>query len=115
MSTAYLVVTIVAATMAAFSAGCVFFRAPWVVGPLAEYGVPRSWWPWLGTAKAAGAAGLLVGLAVPVIGILAAIGLVLYFVGAVFTVLRARSYPHVPIPLVFMSPAAGSLALGLGG
>ncbi|WP_246083539.1 DoxX family protein [Nonomuraea diastatica] len=40
---------------------------------------PRSWWPWLGAAKAAGAAGLLVGLFVPVIGVMAAICLVAYF------------------------------------
>jgi hypothetical protein len=40
-------------------------RAPWVVHALTAYCVPRSWWPWLGTAKAAGAAGLLVGLVVP--------------------------------------------------
>jgi hypothetical protein len=66
-----------------YSAGAVFFRAKWVVQPLADYGVPTSWWPWLGAAKAIGAAGLLVGIFVPVIGVMAAIGLVLYFIGAV--------------------------------
>jgi hypothetical protein len=54
-----------------------------------DYGVHRSWWPWLGTAKAAGAVGLLVGLFVPVIGIMAGIGLVLYFAGALITVVHA--------------------------
>ncbi|GAA3935927.1 DoxX family protein [Actinomadura viridis] len=112
MSTAYIVVTVLGAAMAAFSAGSVFFRAAWVVQPLAEYGVPRSWWPWLGTAKAAGAAGLLAGLFVPVIGVVAGIGLVLYFTGAVITVLRARSYSHTPFPLMYMAPVVGSLALG---
>lgn len=113
MSTAYLVVTVVAAAMAAFSAGSVFFRAEWTVKPLADYGVPRAWWPWLGAAKAAGAAGLLAGLAVPVIGRLAAIGLVLYFLGAVITVLRARWFSHVPFPLVYAAPAVASLVLGM--
>ncbi len=112
MSTAYFVVTIVGAVLAAFSAGSLFFHAKWVVRPLTDYGVPRSWWPWLGTAKAAGAAGLLVGLFVPVIGVLAAIGLVLYFAGAVITVIRARWYSHIPIPLLYMAPVVGSLALG---
>ncbi|MFF5259842.1 DoxX family protein [Actinomadura viridis] len=112
MSTTYIVVTVLGAAMAAFSAGSVFFRAAWVVQPLAEYGVPRSWWPWLGTAKAAGAAGLLVGLFVPVIGVVAGIGLVLYFTGAVITVIRARSYSHTPFPLMYMAPVVGSLALG---
>lgn len=111
MSTAYVVVTVVAALMAAFSAASVFRHAKWVVEPLADYGVPRSWWPWLGTAKAAGAAGLLIGLFVPVVGVLAAIGLILYFTGAVITVVRARWYSHVPFPLMYMAPVVGSLAL----
>jgi hypothetical protein len=111
MSTAYVVVTVLAAVMAGFSAASVFFRAKWVMQPLADYGVPASWAPWLGTAKAAGAVGLLVGLAVPVIGILAGIGLVLYFAGAVVTVLRARWYTHVPFPLVYVAPVIAALAL----
>ncbi|MFE1340534.1 DoxX family protein [Streptomyces sp. NPDC058733] len=112
MSTAYVVVTVIAAVMAAFSAGSVFLHAEWTVKPLADYGVPRAWWPWLGAAKAAGAAGLLAGLAVPVIGRLAAIGLVLYFLGAVITVGRARWFSHVPFPLVYAAPVVASLILG---
>ena len=111
MSTAYVIVSVLTAVWVGFSAASVFFHAKWVVEPLAEYGVPRSWWPWLGTAKAAGAAGLLVGLFVPVIGVMAAIGLVLYFTGAVVTVVRARSYSHIPYPLLYMAPVVGSLTL----
>lgn len=111
----YLVFTLIGAAMVAFSAFSVFVRAAWVVQPLAEYGVARSWWPWLGFAKAAGAAGLLVGLAVPVVGMAAAVGLVLYFLGAVVTVLRARWFSHVAFPLLYMAPVAVSLALGLAG
>lgn len=113
MSTTHVVLTVLAAAMVGFSAGSVLLHASWVVGPLAEYGVPRSWWPWLGVAKAAGAAGLLVGLAVPAIGVLAAICLLAYFAGAVITVLRARSYSHVPFPLVYAAPVAGALTVGL--
>ena len=111
MSTAYVIVTLVGAALTAFSAVSVFVHAKWVMESLVAYGIPRSWMPWLGTAKAAGAVGLLVGLAVPVIGMLAAIGLILYFIGAVITVLRARFYSHIPYPLVYMAPAVGSLAL----
>src|SRR5262245_18938702 len=96
MSIAYVIVTLVAAALAAFSAACVFAHASWVVQPLVDYGIPRSWWPWLGAAKAAGALGLVVGLFVPVVGILAAGGLVLYFTGAVITVVRAHWYSHIP-------------------
>ncbi|MED7949354.1 DoxX family protein [Kitasatospora sp. NPDC058201] len=111
MSTAFIVVTVLAAVMAGFSGGSIFARAAFVVEPLTEYGVPRSWWNWLGAAKAAGALGLLVGLFAPVVGVLAATGLVLYFGGAVITVVRARSYAHVAFPLVYMAPAAASLLL----
>ncbi|MFD5370406.1 DoxX family protein [Streptomyces sp. NPDC127103] len=111
MSTTAVVVTAVAAFMAAFSGASVFLRAAYVVGPLAEYGVPEAWWNLLGAAKAAGAVGLVVGFFVPVVGTLAAIGLVLYFAGAVVTVLRARAYGHAPFPLVYMAPAVAALAL----
>jgi hypothetical protein len=115
MSTTATIVTVAAALWVGFSAASVFVRARWVVEPLAEYGVPRSWWPWLGVAKAAGATGLLVGLFVPVIGILAGIGLVLYFTGAVITVLRARSYGHVAFPLLYLTPVVAGLALRFAG
>jgi hypothetical protein len=111
MSTAYIVVTILAAALVGYSAAAVFLRAPWVVQALTDYGVPNAWWPWLGTAKAAGAAGLLVGLVVPLLGVLAAIGLVLYFAGAVGTVVRARYFAHIPYPLVFVAPVVAALAL----
>lgn len=112
MSTAHLVVTIVAAVWVAFSAVSLFTHARWVVEPLADYGVPRSWWPWLGTAKTAGSVGLLVGLLVPVIGVLATVGLLLYFIGAVITVIRARSYAHIPFPLLYLIPVAVAFTLG---
>ncbi|MEU1307528.1 DoxX family protein [Streptomyces cinnamoneus] len=111
MSTAYVVVTVLAAAMAGFSAASVFLRAQWVVQPMADYGIPQSWLPFLGTAKAAGAVGLLAGLFVPAIGLLAGIGLVLYFAGAVVAVLRARWYAHVPFPLVYAAPVVAALAL----
>ncbi len=111
MSTAYVVVTVLAAAWVGFSAVSVFLRAKWVAAPLADYGVPQKWWPWLGTAKAAGAAGLLAGLLVPAIGILAGICLVLYFTGAVITVTRARCYSHISYPLMYMAPVAGALVL----
>ncbi|MEU6124974.1 DoxX family protein [Streptomyces sp. NPDC047123] len=113
MSTTQTVVTLVAAAMVGFSAASVFLRAQWVVQPMADYGVPMTWLPWLGAAKAAGAAGLLVGLFVPAVGLAAGIALVLYFAGAVVTVVRARWYAHIPFPLVYAAPVVGALALGL--
>jgi hypothetical protein len=100
------VVSLVAAAWVGFSAFSVFTHKAWVVDNLADYGVPRSWWVWLGSAKAIGAVGLVVGVWIPAIGVAAAIGLVLYFAGAVFTVLRARAYSHVPFPLLYLAPVA---------
>ncbi|MFG3347885.1 DoxX family protein [Streptomyces sp. NPDC048018] len=111
MSTTAIVVTAVAAFMAGFSGVSVFARAKFVVEPLAEYGVPRRIWNLLGAAKLAGAIGLLVGYAVPAIGVAAALGLVLYFAGAVITVIRARAYAHAPFPLLYMAPAVAVLVL----
>jgi DoxX-like family len=110
MSIAYVVVTVLAAIMVGYSAFSVFSQAKWVQS-LADYGVPHSWWPWLGTAKATGAVGLLVGLFVPVIGVMAGIGLVLYFAGAVITVVYAHWYSHIPFPLLYMTPVIGALVL----
>jgi DoxX-like family len=113
MSTAYVIVTILAAGLVGFSAYAVFAHAKYVVEPLTHYGVPRSWWPWLATAKAAGAAGLLIGLLMPVIGVMAAIGLVLYFIGAEITVVRARWYTNIQVPLIYMAAVVASLAMKL--
>lgn len=113
MTIAYVAVTVLAALMTGYSAVAAFTRAKWVADNLDAYGVPRSWWPWLGTAKAAGAVGLLIGLIVPAIGELAAVGLVLYFIGAIITVVRARWYSHIPYPFIYMALAAGSLTLGV--
>lgn len=111
MQIAYVVVTVLAALMAGFSGAVLLLRAQWIVQALNDYGVPRSWWTWLGLAKAVGAVGLLVGLFVPVIGVLAGVGLVLYFLGAAVTVARARWYAHIPFPLVYAAPVVGALVL----
>ena len=111
MSTAYVVVTVLAAALTFYAAYVDFTAAPWILDNMDKYGVPRSWLFLLGVLKAAGAAGLLLGLAVPEIGSAAAIGLVTYSAGAFVTVVRARWYSHAGFPVMFMLPAAGSLAL----
>lgn len=112
MSVAYVVVTVLAAVLVGLSAVVLLLRVEWIVRSFDAYGVPRPWWQWLAAAKAAGSAGLLIGLAVPVIGVLAGICLVLYFIGALVTVLRARWYSHVPAPLMYAAPVVASLVLG---
>ncbi|MCP9621218.1 DoxX family protein [Nocardia otitidiscaviarum] len=113
MNTGYVVGAVATALWVGFSAFSLLRRVSWVVDPLVRYGVPQSWWTPLGLAKAAGSIGLVVGLFVPVIGVLAAVGLILYFLGAVVTVLRAGSYGTVVFPVLYLVPVAITLGLGI--
>jgi DoxX-like family len=112
MHTTYIIVALLAAAFVGFSAWALFAHAGFIMEPLDRLQVPRSWWPWLATAKATGAVGLVVGLFVPVIGALAAICLVLYFGGAIITTLRVHWYGHIPVPLMYVAPVIAALALG---
>jgi hypothetical protein len=110
--TAYLIVTILAAAANIFSATCDFVRYEKVSIAMAKAGVPESWMTTLGILKAAGAFGLLVGIRVPLIGIAAAVGLILFFVGAIIIHLRGRDYSLGPA-IVFLLLAVAALALRL--
>ncbi|RLP88290.1 MULTISPECIES: DoxX family protein [unclassified Micromonospora] len=74
--------------------------------------VPRSWLPLLGMALAAGSVGLLAGFAVPLLGTLAAAGLVLYFLGALAAHLRVGSRQLVGWA-VFFSTSVAALVVNL--
>jgi hypothetical protein len=113
MHISYLVVALVATASNIYAAAVDFVPAGFVIDNMRRYGVPLSWVSRLGAIKAAGAAGLLVGLAVPAIGIAAAIGLVLYYLGAVTTVIRARCYGDIGYPVPFLALAAATLAFHL--
>lgn len=108
MTTTSTIVVLLTAAWVGFSAYSLHTHKAYVVDSLTEYGVPRSWWVWLGAAKGLGAVGLLLGLWIPVIGIAAAIGLVLYFLGAVVTVLRARAFSSIPFPLLYLAPVVAA-------
>jgi hypothetical protein len=112
MFAAYLTVVISTFVMNAAAAAADFSRARFVLANSAEVGVPERWLPWLGTLKAAGAAGLLIGLlwARP-IEIAAAIGLMCFFFGAVATHVRAGVLYNLAFPGFFLAFAVGSLAL----
>jgi DoxX-like family len=112
MVTAYFVLTVVTAVMVAFSSYALFSRRRFVMEPIERLRVPRSWWPWLATAKAAGAAGLATGLVVPDIGVVAGICLILYFSGAVAISATRRWYAHIPIPLTYVAPVVATLVVG---
>jgi hypothetical protein len=112
MFTAYVIVTFLAAAANIFSAALDFIRYKQILINMARVGVPDSWITILGTLKAAGAIGLLIGIGVPLIGTAAAAGLVLFFVGAIITHLRARDYSF-GLAVVFLLLAVAALALRL--
>jgi DoxX-like family len=80
-----------------------------VVG-MAKVGVPEDKLWLLAAAEIAGAAGLLVGLLWWPIGVAAAIGLILYFLGAIASHLRVRDKAIAPAT-VLLIVAVAALAL----
>ncbi|UQS22953.1 MULTISPECIES: DoxX family protein [Amycolatopsis] len=108
----YVTVTVLTILLNAAIAVADFARARFVLANSAAVGVPASWLPVLGTLKAAGAAGLLLGLlGVRWIGIAAAAGLVLFFLGALIAHVRARVFGNIAVPGLFFALAVASLAL----
>lgn len=116
MDTAYLVVAILAIAANAFSGIAALAHLRPILPAMARAGVPESWLTFpIGTLKTAGAAGLLLGLAgMPLIGTAAAVGLVLFFVCAVYTHIRAGDYsPQFGLAIGFLLLAMATLGLGL--
>jgi uncharacterized membrane protein YphA (DoxX/SURF4 family) len=76
--------------------------------------VPATRWKAIGGLEVLGAAGVLIGLAVPPVGIAAAVGLVLLMVGAVSAHARAdeRAQAVPPIALALLAVAVIGLRLG---
>ena len=93
-----------------FSATLDFIRYKQILINMAKVGVSESWLTTLGILKAAGALGLLVGIRVPLIGIAAAIGLVLFFLAAVITHLRAHDHSF-GLAVVFLLLAVAALVV----
>ena len=113
MFTAFIIVSVLTAAANTYAAIVDFRRPQWVLDNMTNWGGSHSWLLMLGALKAAGAIGLLAGIAVPLIGVAAAIGLVLFFVGAIAVVMRARWYSHLPWPTAYLLLSVASLALGL--
>jgi hypothetical protein len=112
MFAAYVTVTVLAALFTRIAAVTYLIGHDYPKAQADMKRVPRSWLPWLGTALAAGSLGLLVGFAVPLVGTLAAAGLVLYFVGALIAHLRVGSRNLVGWAVFFVTSVA-ALAVNL--
>ena len=110
MFAAYVTVTILASVVNGFAAITYLIGHDYPKAQADMKRVPRSWVPVLGMLLAAGSLGLLAGFAVPLLGALAAAGLVLYFLGALAAHLRVGSRQLVGWA-VFFSTAVAALTV----
>jgi hypothetical protein len=112
MGTVYLVMTVLVALMVAFSGLGKIRRDPRQVKVIHEtVGVPLKYFPLLAVCEFAGALGLVAGIWWPALGVAAAIGLVLYFVGAIVSHLRVGDIKGIGSAVFMLVLAAGALAV----
>ena len=97
---AYVVVTILTAPSMFFSASGKLTHHPGAVQVIHDVvGVPLTYFPLLAGLEIAGGIGLLVGIFVARIGVAAATGLVLYFVGAIVAHIRVADWAGLKAPI----------------
>ena len=102
MNTVFIVLASLLGLVATFSAFGKYSMNPRVVDNLYELGLKTRQIRLLGTIEILGSLGLLVGIWVPILGKLAALGFVLYFLGAVLAHLRARQGGRDLIPALVL-------------
>ena len=111
MHIAYLVITILLAAMALFSGLGKIRRDPHQMQVIHEtVGVPLKYFSLLAACEFAGALGLVLGIWWPILGVAAAIGLVLYFVGATVSHLLVKDLKGLGPPTFMLVVAAAALA-----
>lgn len=101
------------AALLAFTAGRKLSHRESVVRSYLRVGVREEMLNLLAAILLAAAAGLLVGLAWPPIGLAAAIGLVCYFAVAIASHFRADDQAHVAMPIAYWLLALGVAVLHL--
>ncbi|MFJ9768125.1 DoxX family protein [Streptomyces erythrochromogenes] len=106
MFIAYAVVGGLLALALAASATFTLQRNDQVVASMRKVEVPDSWLPRLATLKAAGALGLVAGLWVTPLGVAAAVGVTLYFIGAVISHLRVKDHDLAPAAVLALVAVA---------
>jgi DoxX-like family len=115
MTTAYVAVTLTAIAANGFSGIAAFLHFKPIMPGMVNAGVPISWLTFpIGTLKTLGALGLAAGLAFRPLGVSAAIGLVLFFVCAIYTHVRAGDYSvQFGLAIGFLGLNVAALALSL--
>jgi hypothetical protein len=112
LNIAYIVVAVLMAPMMFFSASTKLTLNPGAVHVINEVvGFPVSLFPLLAACEIAGGIGLLVGIYRPKLGVAAAIGLVLYFVGAIIGHIRVEDWAGLKAPITPFLLAVTTLTL----
>ncbi|MEU5147438.1 DoxX family protein [Streptomyces yangpuensis] len=106
MFIAYAIVGGLLALALAASAAFSLQRNEQIVASMRKVQVPDSWLPRLAALKAAGAIGLIAGLWITPLGVAAAVGVTLYFIGAVISHLRVKDYELAPAAVLTLVAAA---------
>lgn len=109
---AYLAVTIILAVMVLFSGVGKLRHDPKIVHVIHEIvGVPMKFFPLLAACEIAGAAGLILGIWFPQLGIAAATGLVIYFLGAVMSHLRVGDFKGIGPAAMLLTVSIAAVCL----
>lgn len=111
MQIAYVVVGSLLALVLTLSGAMKLRRAPNIVETMTKLGVPMSWLPILALAEFAAAVGLVAGIFYAPFGLAAAIGVVVYFIGASVTHLRKADFKGLGAPLFLLAAAVAVGAL----
>lgn len=105
-----LIATVGCVLFNAFEVAAKTIRAQFVMRNSAEVGLESRWIPYLAILEGSGVAGLVLGLVgLPLIGLAAAVGLVLFFIGAVTAHVRARVFHNIVFPMVFLCLAIAAV------
>lgn len=72
---------------------------------------PRAYWVLAGIVATIGGIGLLVGLAIPMIGAIAAVWMIAYFIVAIFTHVFRKDFAAIGLPFFFALVFVGLTAL----
>jgi DoxX-like family len=85
-----------------------------MVAHFGDLDVHPHWLPFVAAAQLAGAIGLLLGLRVdPIVGLAAAIGLVVFFIGAIAVHIGSGAYKSIPGPALFLALAIATVVFAV--
>ena len=113
----YLVVTLLVAVAVAFSAVMKIRRHPHAVRTIhGDVGVPLHYFSFAAALQLAGALGLILGIRWPLVGIVAGLGLIVYFVTAMLAHIRAHDFKGIraAVLMFFAVAIAVTMRLHLG-